>query len=160
MKICIATVGQKMPAWADDAVQDYLARLPRDFRVELREVRPEARAGQPLARLMAAEAVRLRAVLPAGAAVVALDETGRDWTSGQLSAALGAWRDEARDVAFLIGGADGLDPELRRAADFSLRLSSMTLPHALARVVLAEQIYRGWSILAAHPYHRGERPAA
>jgi 23S rRNA (pseudouridine1915-N3)-methyltransferase len=129
--------------------------MPRDFRVEVREVRPEARSGQPVARLQAAEAVRLRAAIPDGALVVAMDETGRDWTTAELSAALGQWRDAARDPAFVIGGADGLDPQFKREAALCLRLSSMTLPHALARVVLAEQIYRAWSILVAHPYHRG-----
>ncbi len=155
MKICIAAVGQRMPGWAEAATREFLDRLPRDFRVELREVRPEPRNGQSVARLQAAEAQRLRAVLPGDALVVAMDEAGRDWTTAQLASALGAWRDAARQPAFLIGGADGLDPELKRGAALSLRLSSMTLPHALARVVLAEQIYRAWSILNAHPYHRG-----
>ena len=155
MKIVIAAVGQRMPGWADAAVREFTGRMPRDFRVEVREVRPEARSGQPVARLQAAEAARLRAAIPDGALVVAMDETGRDWTTAELSAALGQWRDAARDPAFVIGGADGLDPQLKREAALCLRLSSMTLPHALARVVLAEQIYRAWSILVAHPYHRG-----
>ncbi len=155
MRLCIAAVGQRMPDWAESAVQEFLGRLPRDFRVEVREVRPEPRNGQPVARLQAAEAQRLRAALPQDAVVVAMDEAGRDWTTAQLAAALGAWRDEARQPAFVIGGADGLDPAFLRSAALRLRLSSMTLPHALARVVLAEQIYRAWSILNAHPYHRG-----
>jgi 23S rRNA (pseudouridine1915-N3)-methyltransferase len=155
VKIVIAAVGQRMPGWADAAVREFTGRMPRDFRVEVREVRPEARSGQPVARLQAAEAARLRAAIPDGALVVAMDETGRDWTTAELSAALGQWRDAARDPAFVIGGADGLDPQLKREAALCLRLSSMTLPHALARVVLAEQIYRAWSILVAHPYHRG-----
>ena len=144
-----------MPDWAQAATQEYLGRLPRDFRVELREVRPEPRSGQGVARLQAAEAQRLRAALPDDALIIALDEAGKDWTTVQLAEALGGWRDAARQPAFLIGGADGLDPELKRSAALRLRLSSMTLPHALARVVLAEQIYRAWSILSAHPYHRG-----
>ncbi len=144
-----------MPAWADAAVREFTARMPRDFRVEIREVKPEPRNGQPVARLQAAEALRLRAVIPEDALVVALDESGRDWTTAQLAMALGQWRDGARDPAFVIGGADGLDPQIKGAAQLCLRLSSMTLPHALARVVLAEQIYRAWSILSAHPYHRG-----
>jgi 23S rRNA (pseudouridine1915-N3)-methyltransferase len=154
VKICIAAVGQRLPGWSEDAVREYLERLPRDFRVELREVKPEPRHGQDPARLQAAEAARLRAVLPQGALVVALDEQGRDWTTAQLAATLGQWRDRAQDAAFVIGGPDGLDPQFKRDAGLCLRLSSMTLPHALARVVLAEQIYRAWSILAAHPYHR------
>ncbi len=155
MKICIAAVGQRLPDWADAAVREFTGRMPRDFRVEIREVKPEPRNGQPVARLQAAEALRLRAVIPDDALVVALDESGRDWTTAQLAAALGQWRDGARDPAFVIGGADGLDPQIKSAAQLCLRLSSMTLPHALARVVLAEQIYRAWSILSAHPYHRG-----
>ena len=160
MKLCVATVGQKMPSWADEAVLEFAGRMPRDYRIELREVRPEPRNGQPVARLLAAEAARLREAIPAGAVLVAMDEAGRDWTSVQFSGALAQWHDGARDAAFLIGGADGLDPGLKQAADLRLRLSSMTLPHALARVVLVEQLYRAWSILAAHPYHRGERNPA
>jgi 23S rRNA (pseudouridine1915-N3)-methyltransferase len=154
VKICIAAVGQRLPAWASTAVQEFVDRMPRDYRVEVKEVKPEPRNGQPVARLQAAEAVRLRAALPADALVIAMDETGRDWTTAQLAEAMGQWRDGARDPAFIIGGADGLDPQLKREATVCLRLSSMTLPHALARVVLAEQIYRAWSILSAHPYHR------
>jgi len=155
VKICIAAVGQRLPTWAATAVQEFVERMPRDFRVEIKEIKPEPRNGQPVARIQAAEAARLRAALPADALVIAMDETGRDWTTAQLAEALGQWRDAARDPAFVIGGADGLDPQFKREAALCLRLSSMTLPHALARVVLAEQIYRAWSILSAHPYHRG-----
>jgi len=154
VKICIAAVGQRLPAWADAAVLDFVGRMPRDFRVEVKEVKPEPRNGQPVARLQAAEGERLRAAVPADYLLVAMDERGRDWTTTQLADAMGQWRDGARDLAFIIGGADGLDMQLKRQADLCLRLSSMTLPHALARVVLAEQIYRAWSILSAHPYHR------
>jgi 23S rRNA (pseudouridine1915-N3)-methyltransferase len=154
VRIWIAAVGQRLPDWAEAGTREFLARLPRDYKVELREVRPEPRNGQPVARLQAAEAARLRAALPEGALLVAMDEQGRDWTSARLAQSLGQWRDEAREPAFLIGGPDGLDPQLKAEAAFALRLSSMTLPHALARLVLAEQVYRAWSILAAHPYHR------
>jgi len=155
MKICIAAVGQRMPSWADDAVREFVQRLPKDFQIELREVKPEPRKGHALARARAAEAARLQAVLPTGAFVVALDESGRDWTSAQFAASLSAWRDSARLPAFVLGGADGLDPQFKQRSALCLRLSSLTLPHALARVVLVEQIYRAWSILSAHPYHRG-----
>ena len=154
MKICIAAVGQRMPSWADDAVREFVDRLPKEFQIELREVKPEPRKGQAPARARAAEAARLRAALPAGAYVVAMDENGRDWTSEQFADSLSSWRDEARQPAFVLGGADGLDPQFKQQAPLCLRLSSMTLPHALARVVLVEQIYRAWSILSAHPYHR------
>jgi 23S rRNA (pseudouridine1915-N3)-methyltransferase len=154
MKIWIGAVGQKLPAWADAAVDDYVARMPRDYRIELRSVRPEPRNGQATARLQAAEALRLRAALPDDALLVALDEKGKDWTTAQLATALLGWRDGGQEPAFLIGGPDGLDAQLQGQAVLRLRLSSMTLPHALARVVLVEQIYRAWSILASHPYHR------
>jgi len=155
MKICIAAVGQRLPPWAQQAVEEFVGRLPKDFQIELREVKPEPRKGQALERARAAEAARLQAVLPAGSFVVAMDELGRDWTSAQFATSLSAWRDAARPIAFILGGADGLDPRLKQQSALCLRLSSMTLPHALARVVLVEQIYRAWSILSAHPYHRG-----
>ena len=154
MKICIAAVGQRMPSWAEEAIGEFLARLPRDFQIELRAVRAETRKGQPVARTRATEASRLAAVLPADSFVIALDEKGRDWTSAQFAASLSAWRDAGRPPAFVLGGADGLDPQFMERAALRLRLSSMTLPHALARVVLVEQLYRAWSILSAHPYHR------
>jgi 23S rRNA (pseudouridine1915-N3)-methyltransferase len=154
MRIFVAAVGQRIPSWIEEGVREFVERMPKDFRVEVREVKPEPRKGQPVARLQAGEAMRLRAALPADALIVALDERGEDWTTAQLALALGAWRDSARDPAFVIGGADGLDPTFKRQAQHCLRLSSLTLPHALARVVLVEQIYRAWSILAAHPYHR------
>jgi 23S rRNA (pseudouridine1915-N3)-methyltransferase len=155
MKIQIVAVGQRQPAWADQAVADFLDRFPSDFAVTLREVRPESRAsGAPIERMLAAEALRLRAAIPAGHLVVALDERGKDWTSTQLAQALGQWRDAAESVSFIIGGPDGLAADLKREARVLLRLSSMTLPHALARVMLAEQLYRAWSLLAGHPYHR------
>lgn len=156
MKILILAIGQKQPAWADAAVNDYLARLPADFKVELRELKAEPRTGRgdEAERCRSAESERLRAAVPAGIHLVALDERGKDWTTQQLAEHLGRWRDDSENVAFAIGGPDGLDERFRRDARLQLRLSSMTLPHALARVVLAEQLYRAWSILARHPYHR------
>lgn len=154
MKIVIAAVGQRQPRWADEAVADFRTRFPGDFAVTIREVKPEARSGQPVERLLAAEATRLRAAIPAGSFVVALDERGRDWTTEQFAEALRGWRDASEPVAFAIGGPDGLDESFKRDARLLLRLSSLTLPHALARVLLLEQLYRAWSILAGHPYHR------
>jgi 23S rRNA (pseudouridine1915-N3)-methyltransferase len=154
MKIRIAAVGQRQPRWVDEAVAEYLERFPADFEVTLREVRPESRTGVPTPRLLAAEATRLRAAIPDGALIVALDERGRDWTTRQLAQGFRQWRDAGETPAFVIGGPDGLDPELKSAARLELRLSSLTLPHALARVLLVEQIYRAWSILTGHPYHR------
>lgn len=154
MKIGIVAIGQRQPGWVNDAVAEYLARFPAEFDVRLVEVKPEPRAGQPVAKLLAAEAQRLQAAIPQGALVIALDEHGGDLTTAQLAAQLQAWRDASERLAFVIGGPDGLDGDFKRAARLSLRLSSLTLPHALARVLLAEQLYRAWSILAGHPYHR------
>src|SRR5512134_1367224 len=157
MKITIVAVGQRQPAWANAAIADYLSRLPADFKVDLKEVKAEprtAKGNELTERLMAAEAARMRAALPAGNLIVALDEHGHDWTTRQFAESLQRWRDAAEQVSFVIGGPDGLDASLKTDARVLLRLSSMTLPHALARVLLVEQLYRSWSLLANHPYHR------
>lgn len=155
MKISIVAIGQRQPRWADEAIADFIRRFPADFAVSLRELKPEPRDGRPPERIRAAEGERLRAALPAGCITVALDERGRDLTSAAFAGQLGAWRDRGDPPAFVIGGPDGLTDEFRRGAQLLLRLSSMTLPHALARVLLVEQLYRAWSILNRHPYHRG-----
>jgi 23S rRNA (pseudouridine1915-N3)-methyltransferase len=154
MKLTIVAIGQRQPAWADAAVADYLGRFPADFEVRLVEVKAESRSGQTVARTLAAEAQRLHAAVTQGTLVAALDEHGADWTTTQLAEHLRGWRDAAERVAFVIGGPDGLDADFKRAARVRIRLSSLTLPHSLARVLLAEQLYRAWSILAHHPYHR------
>ncbi len=155
MKITVIAVGQRQPAWADAAVNEYLSRLPAEFKVECKLVKAEPRSSNvPLARSLSAEAARIRAAVPGDCALVVLDERGKDWTTQQLADQLQRWRDTSEDVAFVIGGADGLDADVKKKARTLLRVSSMTLPHALARVVLAEQIYRAWSMLAGHPYHR------
>jgi 23S rRNA (pseudouridine1915-N3)-methyltransferase len=155
VQIHILSVGEKMPAWADSAVQEYLKRMPKELGVKLLEIRPAARAaGKPIAALLNQEAARLQAALPAGSLKVLLDERGAQWTSAQLAARLKDWLQHRSSVAFLIGGADGVDAEIRGIADSELSLSSFTLPHALARVLLVEQLYRAVSILKGHPYHR------
>ncbi len=154
MKISIIAIGQRQPRWADDAVADFLKRFPADFSVDLRQLKPEPRDGRPAERIRSAESERLRAALPAGCVAVALDERGRDLTSAAFAEQLGRWRDRGDSPAFVIGGPDGLTEEFRQGAHALLRLSSMTLPHALARVLLVEQLYRAWSILSRHPYHR------
>ncbi|HTO44281.1 MAG TPA: 23S rRNA (pseudouridine(1915)-N(3))-methyltransferase RlmH [Burkholderiales bacterium] len=159
MKFIVCAVGHRMPAWVDAAFGDYVRRLPRELPIDLIEVRPPPRplkkaSAAQIARTMAAEAGRIRAALPAGCTMVALDEKGKSFTSVQFAQRLERWRREARDVAFVIGGADGLDPELKRHASLLLSLSSLTLPHRLVRVLLAEQLYRGVSLLHNHPYHR------
>ena len=155
MRITIIAVGLRQPAWADAAVDEYLSRFPSDFKVECKLVKAESRSGNvPLARALGAEAARVRAAVPDGALLIALDEHGKDWTTQQLADHLQRWRDASDEVAFAIGGADGLDDAIKTDARLRVRLSSMTLPHSLARVVLAEQLYRAWSMLAGHPYHR------
>jgi len=154
MKISIIAIGQRQPRWADEANAEILKRFPADFPVSLRELKPEPRDGRPPERIRAAESERLRAALPANCITVALDERGRDLTSSAFAEQLGRWRDAGDSPAFVIGGPDGLSEEFRRGAQLLLRLSSMTLPHALARVLLVEQLYRAWSILSRHPYHR------
>lgn len=155
MRILVVAVGTRMPQWVVDAFDDYRARLPREFRMELIEVRAEKRAGGvPAERAMALEAERIRAALPKGCRMVALDERGRSLGSEAFAAVLDRWRGEGDDVAFVIGGADGLAAELKAGAAMMLSLSKMTLPHPLARVMLAEQIYRAHTIMSGHPYHR------
>lgn len=155
MQLVIVAVGQRMPSWVVEGYGDYVKRLPDDIGLELREVKAEPRSGNRSASAaMALEAERIRAVVPRNAHMIVLDEQGRDLTSAGLSAELQRWRERAAPVALVIGGADGLDPDLKRAADATLRVSSFTLPHGLVRVLLAEQIYRAWSIIQNHPYHR------
>lgn len=157
MRIRIVAVGTKMPAWVGAAVDDYLRRVPADWRIEWREVRAEARGGSADASVwMQREAARIRAAVPDGSRLVALDERGADDDSRVFAQRVRQWQHDARGVAIVIGGPDGLDHALLDSAAERLRLSSLTLPHPLVRVVLAEQLYRAWSILNGHPYHRGE----
>jgi 23S rRNA (pseudouridine1915-N3)-methyltransferase len=155
MQLFIAAVGHKMPAWIETGFQEYAKRMPPDCRIQLKEIKPVDRSGSRTAEtVMAQERSRIEAALPKGARIIALDERGRDWTTMQLSQQLQQWQQDGRDVAFVIGGADGLDPGFKAGADTLIRISSMTLPHGMVRVLLAEQLYRAWSITQNHPYHR------
>lgn len=154
MKLLVVAVGQRQPAWADEAFADFAKRFPPEMRLELKAVKAEARSGRTAAQCMAAEAQRLDAATPKGARRVLLDERGERLTSAQLAERLLRWRGEGCDLAFLIGGADGIDAALAARADERLRLSDLTLPHALARVLLAEALYRAWTLVQGHPYHR------
>ncbi len=158
MKLVIVAVGQRMPAWAQAAWDDYARRFPPDLKVELKAIKAEPRAGgKTAAQLMAAERARIEAAVPKGARVVVLDERGAALRTQALAARLAQWQQAqgmGGSVALLIGGPDGLDAALREAAHERLRLSDLTLPHALARVLLIEQLYRAWSVNAGHPYHR------
>jgi len=147
-------VGQRQPAWADAAYADFAKRFPPEMRLELKAVKAEARGGKTAEQLMAAEAARIEAAVPRGARRVVLDEHGTRLTTTQLAQRLTAWQHDARDVALLIGGPDGLDAALKAGADETLRLSDLTLPHAFVRVLLAEALYRAWTVTINHPYHR------
>ena len=155
MQLIIAAVGHKMPAWIATAFDEYAKRMPVECRVQLKEIKPVERSSSKTAETaMAIERERIEASLPKGARIIALDERGRDLTSVQLSQQLVSWQHDGRDVALVIGGADGLDAGFKAQADMLLRISSLTLPHGMVRVVLAEQLYRAWTITQNHPYHR------
>lgn len=155
MKLYILAVGNKAPAWVTSGFTEYARRMPPEARVELVEIKPEPReAGKTPAQMMAAEAKRILGALPAGAKLVALDERGKDMSTRDLAGKISAWQREGDDVAFVIGGADGLADEVKSRAALLLRLSSLTLPHALVRVILAEALYRAVSLNQGHPYHR------
>ncbi|MBK0393314.1 23S rRNA (pseudouridine(1915)-N(3))-methyltransferase RlmH [Ramlibacter algicola] len=154
MKLVVVAVGQRVPDWAATAWDDYAKRFPPELRLELKVVKTEPRASRTVDQCMAAERERIEAAIPRHARVVALDERGTTVSTQQLAAKLRTWQGEGGDVALLIGGPDGLDPALRAAAHERVRLSDLTLPHAMVRVLLAEQLYRAWSINANHPYHR------
>jgi 23S rRNA (pseudouridine1915-N3)-methyltransferase len=143
-----------MPAWADTAYEDFAKRFPPEMRLELKAVKAEPRGSKPAEALMAAEAQRLEAALPKGVRRVVLDEHGDRLTTLQLAARMKVWLNDGRDVALLVGGPDGLDPALKATADETLRLSDLTLPHAFVRVLLAEALYRAWTVTINHPYHR------
>ncbi len=153
MLLRIVAVGQRVPDWAQTAWDDYAKRFPPEIRIELKAVKTEPRGSKTLETLYAAERARIEAAIPKGARVVALDERGEALGTQALARRLTLWQEQG-DVALLIGGPDGLDPALREAAHERIRLSDLTLPHAFARVLLIEQLYRAWSINAKHPYHR------
>lgn len=155
MKLLVAAVAARPPGWVVEGWNEYAKRMPRETPLELLEVKPEPRTTGKTARaMMAAEAQRVEAVLPARCRRIALDERGEAPSTQQLAARLAKWMEQGDDVAFLIGGPDGLDPQLKSSAHEMLRLSSLTLPHALVRVILAESLYRAVSVLKNHPYHR------
>ena len=161
MKLLVLAIGHRQPAWADAAWGHFAKRFPPEMRLELVALKAEPRqGGKTAAQCRAAEAARFESALAAhtrqgrGPHRIALDERGARVNSAQLAERLRAWREQGRDAALLIGGPDGLDAALREHADESLRLSDLTLPHALARVLLAEALYRAHTLLEGHPYHR------
>lgn len=155
MKLSVVAVGQRVPAWAQTAWDDYAKRFPPELKVELKAIKTEPRSGgKTTEQVMAAERARIEAAIPRGAHVVALDERGTALRTQALAAALARWQGQGGDVALVIGGPDGLEPAFRQAAHERIRLSDLTLPHAMVRVLLIEQLYRAWSVNAGHPYHR------
>ena len=154
MRLVIVAVGQRMPDWAQTAYDDYAKRFPHELKVELKAVKTEPRGSKTLETLYAAERERIEAAIPKGARTVCLDERGTSLTTLALAARLKGWQLEGDDVALIIGGPDGIEPAFRNAAHERIRLSDLTLPHAFARVLLIEQLYRAWSVNACHPYHR------
>jgi 23S rRNA (pseudouridine1915-N3)-methyltransferase len=153
VKFVVVAVGHRMPAWVDAGYAEYAGRMPREARIELIALKPAPRGG-PVRRVLEAEAERVGAAVPAGAVRVVLDERGILLGTMELARRMGRWREEGRDLAFIVGGADGLDAGVKQSADLLWSLSPLTLPHGLARVLLAEQLYRAHSILHNHPYHR------
>ena len=154
MKLLIVAVGQRVPDWAQTAYDDYAKRFPPELKVELKAVKTAPRGSKTLETLYAAERERIEAAIPRGTRVVVLDERGTNLTTKALADRLKGWQLGGDDVALVIGGPDGLDPAFRQAAHERIRLSDLTLPHAMVRVLLIEQLYRAWSVNAGHPYHR------
>ena len=154
MKIRLVAVGLRPPAWVAEGFADYARRLPREMPLKLVEVAPAARRNLPAERARRLEGERLLAQVNDKDRVIALDLTGRTWSTETLARKLDDWRMDGNDLAFLIGGADGLDERCLSRADERVSLSALTFPHALVRVIIAEQLYRAWTVLSGHPYHR------
>ena len=154
MKLLLVAVGQRQPAWAEAAFSEFAKRFPPEMPLELKAVKAEPRGSRSAEQLMTAEATRLQAACPKGARRVVLDEHGERLTTLQLAERLKLWQGDGRDVALLVGGPDGLDAALKAGAHETLRLSDLTLPHAFVRVMLAEALYRAWTVTVNHPYHR------
>lgn len=155
MRLLIVAVGTRMPAWVEVGFDEFARRMPRELPVQLVEVKAEPRTtGKTVDATMAAEAARIEGALPSRCRRVVLDEHGTDVTTKELARRLELWQAEGEDVALIVGGPDGLSAELKGSARERLRLSSLTLPHALVRPLLAEALYRAWTVLKNHPYHR------
>ena len=157
MKVCIIAIGQKMPAWAQTAFDDYAKRMPPEWNFSCKALKAEPRGSTSVEKIKQAEAERiLQAIASMGkdCCVVVLDEHGKGQSTQQLAQFMSDSQGQGSSVAFIIGGADGLDASVKVAASRQIRISDMTLPHAMVRVLLTEQIYRAWSLSVGHPYHR------
>jgi 23S rRNA (pseudouridine1915-N3)-methyltransferase len=164
MQIKLLSIGHRMPRWIDEGFAEYAKRLPKNCRIDLIEIEPATRGksrqrGQPSPAqrdsLLATEGERMLKAIPQDAHTVALDVQGQAWSTERLAQALERWLGSGRDVALLVGGAEGLDPRCLARAEQRWSLSALTFPHLLVRVILAEQLYRAWTLLQGHPYHRG-----
>ncbi|WP_027966607.1 23S rRNA (pseudouridine(1915)-N(3))-methyltransferase RlmH [Halomonas halocynthiae] len=155
MKVRILAVGTRMPDWVTRGVDEYRKRLPRDFALEIEEIAPGARGkNADLGRAVAVEGERVRARLKGNEHLVALEVKGKPWSTEALAREADGWRMQGQDVVLLVGGPDGLEPGLSAQAHQRWSLSPLTLPHPLVRIVLAEQLYRAWTLMVGHPYHR------
>ncbi|MBN8455662.1 23S rRNA (pseudouridine(1915)-N(3))-methyltransferase RlmH [Accumulibacter sp.] len=154
MRLAILAVGHKPPAWVAAGCAEYLKRMPRELPLSVIEVKAEVRGAKSREQLLAAERTRLLAVLQGFRRLVVLDERGADLSTLDLAQRLAGWMQSGGDTAFVIGSADGVDAALKQQADEVIRLSRLTLPHALARLLLCEQLYRACSVVRNHPYHR------
>lgn len=155
MHIRLLAVGDRQPSWVDSAFENYVQRLPRQWQFGLHIVATVPRQRKSSTdTATAVEGKKLMAKIKAAERVVILDQGGREFSSPELAGALANWQADGRDLAFVIGGPDGLSQECMDRADFRWSLSKLTLPHGLARVLFAEQMYRAWSLTAGHPYHR------
>ncbi|MDO8828155.1 23S rRNA (pseudouridine(1915)-N(3))-methyltransferase RlmH [Methylophaga sp.] len=155
MKLNLLAVGQKMPQWVTEGYNEYARRMPRECQLLLQEIAPAKRGKSGSAnQWMQEEGKRIMTALPENDYVVALEVGGRNWSTEQLAEQLKNWQASGRDVSLLIGGPDGLSRECQQRADQQWSLSNLTLPHPLVRIVVAEQLYRAWTVLQNHPYHR------
>lgn len=155
MKLSLVAVGQKMPQWVTEGYNEYARRMPRECPLILQEIIPAKRGKSGSARQwMQEEGKRIITALGDNDYVVALEVGGKSWSTEQLAAQLTNWQASGRDVSLLVGGPDGLSEECQQRADQQWSLSSLTLPHPLVRIIVAEQLYRAWTVLQNHPYHR------
>ncbi|MBX9587461.1 MAG: 23S rRNA (pseudouridine(1915)-N(3))-methyltransferase RlmH [Gammaproteobacteria bacterium] len=155
MAIKLLAVGRNMPNWVNEAFQDYVKRLPTEYAIDILEIRPEVRGkNENIAKIIEREGEKILKAVPDQHVIIALDERGTSWNTQQLATQLKRWREEQMKICLIIGGPDGLSDACRQRAQQIWSLSPLTLPHPLVRVIIAEQIYRAWSILTNHPYHR------
>ena len=155
MKVHLIAVGKKMPEWINSGYAEFSKRMPPELQIDLIEITPSVRnKTTPTEKNIKEEGKRIQSAIPANSRLIVLDVKGKKFSSIALSKKMESWLPMGQDIVLVIGGADGIDPKIKQQADEKWSLSSFTLPHALVRVVVAEQLYRAWSILKGHPYHR------